>query len=170
MATASVLNRRIETHARPAFQAMIEQCRNEIGLACFGTSSDNAVMWDRYGGGGAGVCIEIDVPAEVFNNHLFPVEYPPAKVLHIDQLLRAFEDGAQARVIYSVALLSKPPNWAPEAEVRFVSRQQNVSVHISGSSLSRIILGQNLEAHARQKIQHLVKSLPYDLPVSLHVA
>jgi hypothetical protein len=170
MATASVSSRRIEVHAKPAFQAMIEKCRSEIGLACFGTSSDNAVMWQRYGGDGAGVCIEIDVPPLLLNDQLFPVEYPAAKILHIDQLLRACLEPAEARTVYTVALLSKPPSWAPEAEVRFVSKRQNVSVQLSGSFLSRIVLGPRLERHSRQRIQDLVHSLPYGLPLSFHGA
>ena len=170
MAAAAVSNRRIEVHARPAFQGMIERCRNEIGLACFGTSSDNPVMWKRYGGGGAGVCVEIYVPPELLNNHIFPVEYPPTRLLHVDQLLRACSDStsAEAKTVYSVALLSKPACWAPEAEVRFVSKRQGVSVQISGSFLSRIVLGQNLSAYARQKIQDLVQSLSSPLPLSFH--
>jgi hypothetical protein len=168
MAAASVANRRVEVHAKPAFQGMIEQCRDEVGLACFGTSWDNPVMWQRDGG--AGVCVEVDVPPELLNNNLFHVEYPPARVLHVDQLLQACSDRAQARTVYSVALLSKPPFWAPEAEVRFVSKRQGVSVRISGSSLLRIVLGPNLGAHARQRIQDLVHSLPHALPLSTYGA
>lgn len=165
MATAAVSNRRIEVFAKPAFAEMIERCRNEMGLACFGTSCDNEIMWQRYGGNGAGVCIEIDAPPELLNKHLFPVEYPPIKVLHIDQLLAACADRSQAQAVYSVALLSKSPSWAPESEVRFISKRQNVSVQISGSAISRIVLGPNLENHARLRIQSLIESLPYKLPL-----
>jgi hypothetical protein len=167
LAVASIANHRIEVHAKPAFQGMIEQCRNEIGLACFGTSSDNPVMWQRYGGAGAGVCVEVDVPAELLNNHLFRVEYRPARALHVDQLLRACSDSSQAKTVYSVALLSKPPFWAPEAEVRFVSKQQGVSVQISGSFLSRLVLGNKLDTHVQQTIEDLVQSLPNALPLSI---
>ncbi len=170
MAAASVSNRRMEVLAKPLFQGMIERCRSEIGLACFGTSCDNAVMWQRYGGRGAGICIEVDAPPKLLNKHLFPVEYPPARVLHIDQLLGACADLAQVQTVYSVALLSKSPFWAPEAEVRFVSKRQDVSVHISDSFISRIVLGPNLEAHARLRIRSLVESLPYGLPLSFHGA
>ena len=170
MAVASVANRRVEVHAKPAFQAMIEQCRNEVGLACFGTTWDNPIMWQRYGGSGAGVCVEIDVPPELLGNHLFRVEYPPARVLHVDQLLQACSDSAQARIVYSVALLSKPPCWASEAEVRFVSRRQGVSVHISGSFLGRIILGRSLDTAVRERVRGLVQSLPCGLRLSVHEA
>jgi hypothetical protein len=170
MAEFAVQSGRIESHARPAFQRMIEQCRAEMGLACFGTSSSNEVMWKRYGGGGVGMCIEVDVPASSMNSHLFAVEYPPTKVLHIDELLRACTEAAHARTVYSVALLSKAPYWSPEAEVRFVSKRQDVSVQISGSFLSGVILGPNLDDHSKQRIEDLVQALPLSLPVSLHLA
>ena len=166
MAAAAVSNRRVEVLAKPAFADMIERCRNEMGLACFGTSCDNAIMWQRYGGHGAGVCIEVEAPPEQLNKHLFPVEYPPAKVLHIDQLLAACTDQSKAQTVYSVALLSKVPSWAPESEVRFISRKQNVSVQITGSVISRIILGPNLEHNVRLRILGVIESLPYKLPLS----
>ena len=170
MARLAVENRRLEVFAKPAFAEMIERCRNEMGLACFGTSCDNPIMWQRYGGHGEGVCIEVEVPSEALNKHLFPVEYPPAKVLHIDQLLAACADPSQAQAVHSVALLSKSPFWAPESEVRFISRKQDVCVQISDSVISRIILGQNLAHHARMRILDVVESLPYELPVSSNVA
>ena len=170
IAQVAVLNRDIEPIARPVFDDMIKKCRQEIGLLCFGTSNDNKVMWQRYAGNGNGVCIEIDVPEEQFNKHLFLVEYPPAKVVHIDQLLAAFTDPTQTRTIYSVALLSKTPSWAPEKEIRFVSSLQNVSVHISGSVISNIILGPNLAPEIRRAVKVLVESLPYHLPLSIYEA
>ena len=169
-ALVAVTNRLIEPIARPVFEDMIRKCRQEIGLSCFGTSNDNKVMWQRYAGNGNGVCIEIDVPGELLNEHLFPVEYPPAKVLRIDQLLAAFTDPTQTRTIYSVALLSKTPYWAPEKEIRFVSKRQNVSVQISGSVISHITLGPNLTPERRREVKLLVESLPYRLPLSTYEA
>jgi hypothetical protein len=126
-------------------------------------------MWERYGGNGAGVCIEIDVPSELLNNHLFPVLYPAVKQLHIDQLLHSFLESSQVRHVYSVALLSKPPCWAPEAEVRFVSQKQNVAVRIAGSHISGLVLGPRLNKHTRKKVEEMVVSLGYAFPMeSLH--
>ncbi|MCI0419754.1 MAG: hypothetical protein L0387_25685 [Acidobacteria bacterium] len=166
LAETSVSAGRIELLAGPIFKEMIERCRDEIGLACFGSSADNAVMWERYEGAGAGVCIEVETPPELLNSELFPVEYPPTKVLHVNQLLRAFLDPAQRRQVYSMALLSKSPFWAPEAELRFVSKRQGVLVHISGSSISRLVLGPNLDRGTLQRIEATVNSLSYDLPLS----
>lgn len=164
-ANTAVVNRRIEPLARHAFEEMIDRCRREIGLACFATSADNEVMWRRYGGNGNGVCIEIDVPDELLDNHLFRVEYLSRKILSVDQLLAAYIDPTQVRVVYSVALLSKPSCWAPEEEVRFVSSRQDVAVRISDSTISSIVLGSSLPPDAWRKIRTVIGSLPYHLSV-----
>jgi len=165
-AMAAVMNRRLEALAKPEFEEMIKRCRQEIGLACFSTSNQNAVMWQRYGGGGNGVCVEIDVPDCLLNKQLSKVEYPEKKVLSVDQLLSAFlGDQTLVRIVYSVALLSKPSCWAPEEEIRFVSKKQDVSVCIVDSQISSITLGSGLDPEVRQKIQAFVQSLPNYLTV-----
>ena len=169
LADAAVENRRIETLARPVFETMIEQCRAEVGLACFATSGNNDVMWERYGGQGNGVCIEIEAPDELLHTHLHPVEYPVSKRLHIDQLLASYTDRSSTQTIYTVTLLSKLPFWAREREVRFISRRQNVTVHISDSRISRLILGPCLTPDTTARIESFVKSLPYELPISSYV-
>jgi hypothetical protein len=165
MAAAAVSSGLLQELAEPVFKELIDKCRSELGLACFATASTNTVMWERYGGNGAGVCIEVDVPSELLNDHLFLVEYPAVKQLHIDQLLHSFLESSHVRHVYSVALLSKPPFWAPEAEVRFVSQKQDVAVRIAGSNISRLVLGPHLNEYARRGIQTMVASLGYVLPV-----
>jgi hypothetical protein len=170
LAFLSVSNGRLEPIATGVFSAIVEQCRNEIGLACFGSSLDNEVMWQRYGGNGAGICIEIDAPSSLLGHELQEVKYPPVKRLHVDQLLGSCLEGPYAKEVYSVSLLSKTQQWAPEAEIRFVSRRQNVFVCIDGSHISRLFLGPTLEPRHQLRIQEIVSNLPYHLPVSAHVA
>jgi hypothetical protein len=107
------------------------QCRDEIGLVCFGTSPDNDILWQRYGGNGAGVCIELDVPEHLLESQLSRVQYADARTIHIDQLIRAFLDRAHVKDVYAVALLSKSCSWAAEAEIRFVSKMQALPVGCS---------------------------------------
>lgn len=166
----SVSAGRLEPIASQVFQGLIEQCRNEIGLACFGSSPDNEVMWQRYGGRGAGICIEIDVPSELLGLELHEVQYAPVKRLHVDQLLGSCLAKSYAKEVYSVALLSKTEKWAPEAEIRFVARRQNVLVCIEGSHISNLTLGPKLDPLSRQRIREIVSNLPYHLPISAHVA
>ena len=57
-AARAIADGRLETVGQAVLANMSQQCRNEIGLVCFGTSPDNDILWERYGGAGAGVCIE----------------------------------------------------------------------------------------------------------------
>jgi hypothetical protein len=170
-ATLYVSTGALEPYARELFNEMIRKCRNKFGLACFGSSLSNKdVMWQRYGGNGAGVCIEIDVPSELLAHQLHVVQYPPIKRLHIDQLLGSCLNRSDVNEVYSVSLLSKSSEWEPEAEIRFVSRIQNVPVCIDRSHISHLTLGPMLSPHSRQMVQNIVSNLPYHLPVSLYVA
>ena len=168
--TAAVAGGRLATLAKPIIVAMIQQCRNEIGVVCFGTSPDNEILWQRYGGCDAGVCIELDVPSNLLGLQLFRVEYSSSKTIHIDQLIRAFLDPNQVADVYTSALLSKLSSWAAEAEIRFVSRRQAVSLKLDGSQITRVILGDALTPFVRQRIEEIATALPVASRSRPHVA
>jgi hypothetical protein len=159
-ATLAVEAGHLETLVQPIIAGMIQQCRNEFGLVCFGTSPDNDILWQRYGVAGAGVCIELDVPEHHLGSQLFRVQYSDTKIIHIDQLIRAFVDPNHVREVFTLALLSKPSSWAAEAEIRLVSKRQAVSVVITGSHLTRLILGDALTSSVRQRIEVIATGLP----------
>lgn len=169
-AAAAVSSGRLEVLAKPIFNNMIQHCRNEIGLACFGTSPDNSCLWQRYGGDGAGICVEMDVPAALLEEQLFRVQYSSAKSIHIDQLIRAFVEPGYVREVYALALLSKPIAWATEEEIRFVSRKQEVLVQIDGSKITRLILGDALTPVVRGRIEGIAAALRRDLQTYEYVA
>ena len=169
-AMETIATGRFETIVAPTIAKIIEKCRAEIGLVCFGSSSENPILWQRYGGNSAGVCVEIDVPDDLMESQLFAVQYPTHKVIHIDQLMRAVLDNGHVREVYSLSLLSKPSSWAPEAEIRFISKMQDVLVSIDRSRISGLILGHALEPAARTAIEHIVDTAPYPLPILAHVA
>jgi hypothetical protein len=164
--SAKILGGELRKISEPVIQSIVDQCRAELGVACFATSPSNLVMWFCYGGEGAGVCIELEVPDELLGKHLYPVEYLAKKQLHIDQLLQAALPGSDRRIVYSASLLTKDADWASEREVRFISKQQNISVQISGSIVCRLILGPRLDDATQEKIKMLVASLDYELPIS----
>jgi hypothetical protein len=147
---------RLEALAQPAIDGMIDKCRSEIGLVCFGSSPNNAALWQRYGGAGAGVSVEVDVPDALMDTQFDRVQYSTAKRIHIDQLIRAFLERDRVREVYELALLSKPSvPWSDEAEIRFVSKKQLVSVAIDGSRVARLIVGHALTSTSRQRIEKI---------------
>lgn len=159
---AAISEGRLEALAKPIFEGMIQHCRNEIGLVCFGTAPDNSVLWQRYGGNGAGLCVEIEVPAELVEKQLYHVQYSFTKSIHIDQLMRALLDRNHVREVYALALLSKPSAWAAEEEIRFVSRKQEVLVRIDGSRITRLIFGDGLKPAVKQRIEDIAAALRHD--------
>lgn len=134
---------------------MIEQCRNEIGLACFGSAPNNEVLWQRYGGSGAGVCVEFGVPADLLGTQLHRVQYLDRKHLHVDQLMHAFVDQKYSQVVYDMALLSKPRSWGAEDEIRFVSQQHSITVAIDRAQVHRVFLGEVLGPDVRARIRRI---------------
>jgi hypothetical protein len=151
---------RLEGIAKPVFVDMIKQCRDEIGLSCFGAAANNDILWQRYGGDGAGACVEFDVPPDLLGTQLHRVQYPDKKRLHVDQLLRAFLDRNDAQIVYDVALLSKPRTWASEVEIRFVSRGHSILVAIDRAQVSCVFLGHALRADVRARIQQIAAPVP----------
>jgi hypothetical protein len=77
--------------------------------------------------------------------------------------MRAFLDSSHVREVYTLALLSKPISWAPEEEIRFVSRKQEVLVRIDGSKITRLILGEALTVPVRKRIEEIAAVLRHDL-------
>jgi hypothetical protein len=156
---------RLRELAEPTVRSIIHQCRNEIGLACFGSSPDNDILWDRYGGAGLGVCIEVEVPDRLIGTQLHAVQYWGEKIIHIDTLLRARLDWDSAAHVYVLSLLSKPSFWAPEAEIRFISKRQQVSVVIEGSVLTGVVLGNRATPELCELVRRMAPATPMRLVV-----
>lgn len=158
-ARCAISGERLEAIARPAVTSMIQQCRADVGLACFGDSCDNGVLWHRYAGSGAGVCIEVEVNAELVGSELFAVCYCTNRRIRFDELAEAFLDRAHLIDLYRLAFLSKSPSWADEKEIRFVSRQHSVNVLINGR-VTKLILGQSLSDETRLRIRRAIGEAP----------
>jgi hypothetical protein len=169
-AAAVIKDGLLKSIAHPIFENMMAKCRAEIGLACFGTSNDNEVLWERYGGRGVGACVEVEVPDQTFNLHFNFVQYSNLKQLHVDQVLSSYLDSSSLKLVYEVALNTKPNLWVTEEEVRFLSKRQNVPVRITDSHISRLILGDRLSIDYEKRLNSIVRSLPYALSISKYGA
>jgi hypothetical protein len=163
----NTINRsRLPILAEPVIADMIRQCRDAIGLACFGTSADNETLWERYAGAGAGVCIEVEVPNTLLNTQLHRVTYSDDRRIHLDTFLRARLDPQHAADVYAVSLLSKPSFWEPEQEIRFISKRQRVNLVIEGSHITRVIMGPMVEQTTIDRIRQMADKIPVVLDES----
>jgi hypothetical protein len=145
---------------KPVIAGIIAQCRAEVGLAGFGTAPDNETLWERYGGNGAGICIEFLVPDAAVGTQFHRVLYPREKWLHFDQLLSAFVKATgYSKQVYELALLSKPSSWASEDEIRFVSQRHSIQVALDKAQVPCVFLGDKLKANVRERIQRIAGSV-----------
>lgn len=143
----------------PVIEGMIQQCREEIGVACFGTASDNGILWTRYGGNGTGVCVEFEVPDSLLGTQLHPVVYDDRRRLHVDDFLRSRNDPSFAAVVYAT-LLTKTRCWAPEREVRFLSKRQQIEVIIDGSDVTQVFLGSRVHPLIATRTRSISGGIP----------
>ncbi len=134
----------LATLGRPVIADLLGRIREEVGVACFGSTSDNAALWSRNGGDGRGVAIEIDVPDILVGTHLHRVVYDDDRSIHFDDFIRSMEERDATDAAYAT-LLTKAKSWSPEQEVRFLSRHQG-EVHIEGSTITGVVLGSGLSA------------------------
>ena len=160
IAETAIGSGRLESATKPAITGIIDQCRAQVGLACFGAAPDNEILWQRYGGHGAGVCVEFDVPDDLLGTQLRRVQYLREKRLHLDQLLRAFVEEASGLDVYELALFSKPSCWADEDEIRFVSQRHSISVAIDRAKVTNVFIGDALRPDVRERIERIVAPAP----------
>ena len=93
--------------------------------------------------------MEIELPDQLFGAQLHRVIYSDERPIHVDHFLRARFDPRYARVVYEASLLSKTILWAPEKEIRFLSKSQQKEIVIDGSIITRVILGPALQTGCR---------------------
>ena len=80
--------------------------------------------------------------------------------IHVDHFLRARFDPRYAQVVYEASLLSKTILWAPEKEIRFLSKSQQKEIVIDGSIITRVILGPALRPSAAARIRRMAGCIP----------
>lgn len=165
LAHVAIEHSRLEAYAKPVLALLQARCRDEIGIISFGTSGTNPVLWQRYGGEGFGVCVEVEVLDYLIGTQIREVTYLDRKSLHIDQVLEASLDTGTATSVYRVALLTKPLRWQEECEVRFISKRQNVSIKLDASPIRSIILGRALPSEMVDEVRGIVANLDYSLEV-----
>jgi hypothetical protein len=160
LATEAIRNERVAPLAGPVVRKLVDACRDQVGLICFGDSGSNPCLWERYAGGGTGICIEVDVADALMNSQIHRVQYPVEKTVHIDTFLEASTPRGAITPLFAAALLSKPRYWSPEAELRFVSKRQNVAVRLAGSRITSLVIGDKLSRDTRNRIERIAGEVP----------
>jgi hypothetical protein len=142
----------LEEISSPIFQSISAKCRAKLGVSCFGMTATNETLWKRYGGDGDGVCIELDVSDTHLLDVIYPVGYVDHRCIHVDLLLRAVVDPKAELECYTSILTTKTKQWAPEEELRLVSKRPNVSLKLINTRVSRVVMGNRLNQPATRAL------------------
>ena len=159
----------LRTIANPIFSGMIDHCRKEIGLSCFSKIGDSPELWQRYGDGGNGVCIALDVPNirtdTSFNvidttdttDGLHTVDYVKNKTILLLTVLKSRWDARFEQEIFRAVLLTKTKDWCGEEEVRFVSRRQNVKV-VLDCEIKKVRFGGAVRSDVKERVVGILRA------------
>jgi len=148
-------NKKLEIIAAPIIEELIKKCRNTIGIACFSTIKADDRLWEEYGGNGNGACIEIEIPDRLMNVFFHPVHYVSKKSFHVDIILESVLFTDKAFETYRNILLTKTNKWAPENEIRFISKRPEVNVIVDGH-ITEIMLGANVPAITLKHVKAMI--------------
>lgn len=149
----------LESIGRPVIDQMIGKMRDEIGVACFGSSPDNPALWSRYGGEGTGVSVELDVPDGLLESQLHRVVYNDNRRIHIDEFIRSAHERDAAVGVYAT-MLTKTTYWQGEEEIRFLSKRPEIEVRIDGSKITGVVLGPRVSTAVEAAVRQLADHIP----------
>jgi hypothetical protein len=117
----------VKALADPILTKMCDECRNSEGLSCFSMVDNEPELWDKYAGQGNGVCISIEVPDNLVGSEYRKVQYVVQKKLPLVLLLKAYMHYECSEDAFYRVLITKTKKWEREAEIRFISKLQNVN-------------------------------------------
>jgi len=178
LADLALKNKSFENNSRQSIECLINECRENIGVASFALES-NEHLWREYGGNGNGVCIEIDIPDHLVGNIYHQVDYVLKKEIHVDRFLKASTSKDEVFELFKNFLLTKTMEYEQEKEIRFigdvgdicnVSKESGARMKIDGH-ISQITFGYNvpestlktLVTQINKRCKHkktLIKKLP----------
>jgi len=143
-ASMVIENSRLKSIAAPIIEDLIEKCRNSIGITSFSMNKNDDCLWEKYGGRGNGVCVEINIPDYLIDHSYHKVHYVAEKIFHVDSFLESALYADKAFATFSNILLTKTrTRWEQEEEIRFIGNRQEVNFIIDGH-ISEIIFGSNV--------------------------
>lgn len=129
------------------------------GIACFGSSSDNLLMWGHYADGHRGFCIEIDASTPPWST-AYDVHYSdqvprldPGRLLadpDLDELFR-------------VMVLTKAKCWQYEQERRLLHEETGKLYGYGAERLSGIVFGAKMNSLHREILCKLLHGSPTKL-------
>ena len=161
---------RLEPIAAPIIADIVKDCRTTLGVSCFGETSTNEILWERYAANGNGICVELEVTNGGSQTSIYKVDYVPSRVVPIDLILRSSFDHEAALDCYKLILTTKTNSWLPEQEIRLISSVPDVSLKLKDAQVSRVILGRNVSLESADRIRRIAAECSEPPIVEAHAA
>lgn len=124
-----------------------------MGISCFTTKADNALMWSHYANKHTGVCLEFDTLEDInLFKDLYKVKYRNKRPAY-NYLKSPLE-------IYDF-FSKKSRIWEYENEYRVIKQQMGLH-QFEKASLKRVIFGCNITTRSRNKVLKRLIGKGYD--------
>jgi hypothetical protein len=156
----AIENERLKIFTEPVIADVINRCRETIGVTSFSKIFDENILWDRYGGYGNGIAIEVEIPDEQAYTKFHHVDYVESRCFHVDVFLEAMV--ASATAVYRNILCTKTSEWAGEQEVRYLHSRPNVNVKFE-MAITNVILGNRVTNRVRNQVSEMCNTLELNL-------
>ena len=117
---SSISSAKLSIIIAPIKNEIIDGCQSEIAVTSFTMLKDCSRLWDRYGGKGNGVIVEIEIPDHTLDRDYHKVKYVDIKKIHVDLFLTHNLNNSK-KEIFKRILLTKTKEWAGEKEIRFLT-------------------------------------------------
>lgn len=141
----------LEQFVAPIIENLVHQCRNTIGVTSFSAIKTDS-LWNKYGGNGNGVCVEINIPDSLIGQTYHRVDYVAEKVFHVDCFLKSALSSDMGSGIFRNILLTKTMEWSDEEEIRFIGKLLDVNLIIDGH-ISEITFGSRIPLDILKKLK-----------------
>ncbi|RQU90473.1 DUF2971 domain-containing protein [Burkholderia cenocepacia] len=139
----------------------------KIRVCCFSKRNDNLLLWAHYAENHRGICLEYDIPDEIFKTQFLPISYSESQPI-IEQINRyPAGDPNAGRLLMEMkdaVFLTKSEDWKYEEEWRMLRITENLSgkgeKHTIPGNLSAIYFGLHTSEAARNIVTKLATSAP----------
>lgn len=139
----------------------LQQIAHSVGVLSMTTSYASPVMWERYGGAAAGVCIELSFASQPDRLRPRKVKYVSSRIIHID---------ASQEEMVEAMLLRKGLSYREEDEYRCVLFRFDETPQAGWAEtpyylVKGIILGDRMARDHRERLIAAADRAPRPIPV-----
>lgn len=156
-ASLALKNKKLESIAAPIIDDIVNKCRATIGITSFSITKTDVNLWERYGGKGNGVFVEINIPDHLVGQSYHRVHYVSDRIFHVDSFLESALFPGRAFETYRNILLTKTKKWSKEEEMRFIGNRQDVNLILDGH-ISEVTFGPCVPAHILEQLEARIDS------------